>query len=303
MKTKTNVRRAFYVLSAAAVLASCQKNDLTDSTDATSSSATIAVAATPTGSGGSVAAGTDSVYLLQPCGRGGKRDSIDQAALPAAVTSYLSANYSGATFAKAFVIKNRSAAITGYVAVIYYNDKPVGLEFDSAGNFVKVLEQREKGDLAGPGHHQGGRFEHRDGRHRDTVALSDLPSAVTGYFAANYATDTLVKAFRGKDGSLVVISTNNGIFATVFDSNNTFVKREQAPGRTGGHQSIELAQLPSIAAGYLSQTYPNYVFEKAFAITQSGSTVGYVVFIDANNTKYAVAFDAGGNFLKAKTVR
>src|SRR5215213_2266340 len=152
MKTRTNVRRAFYVLSAAAVMASCQKSDLTDSNASTSSSATIAVAATPTGSGSS-AAGTDSVYLLQPCGRGGQREAIDQSALPAAVATYISANYSGATFAKAFAIKNSSAAVTGYVAVIYYNDKPVGLEFDSAGNFVKVLEQREKGDLNGAGHH------------------------------------------------------------------------------------------------------------------------------------------------------
>jgi hypothetical protein len=29
---------------------------------------------------------------------------------------------------------------------------------------------------------------------------------------------------------------------------------------------------------------------------------GYVVFIDANNTKYAVEFDAAGNFLRAKTI-
>jgi hypothetical protein len=302
MKTKTNVRRAFYVLSATVVMASCQKSDLADSTASASSASTIAVAATPTGSGGS-AAGADSVYLLQSCGRGGQREAIDQSVLPASAASYISANYSGATFAKAFVVRNSSFVITGYVAVIYYNDKPVGLEFDSAGNFVKVLEQREKGDLNGPGHHQGGRFEHRDGKQRDTVALSALPSSVTAYFAANYATDTLSKAFRSKDGSFVVLSTNSGIFATVFDANGAFVKREQVPARAGAHQSIELAQLPSVVAAYLSQTYPNYVFEKAFAISQSGSIAGYVVFLDANNTKYAVVFDASGNFLKAKTVR
>jgi hypothetical protein len=29
---------------------------------------------------------------------------------------------------------------------------------------------------------------------------------------------------------------------------------------------------------------------------------GFVVVIDANNTKYAVEFDAAGNFVKAKTI-
>lgn len=80
--------------------------------------------------------------------------------------------------------------------VIYYNNKPVGLLFDSAGAFVRVLEQRERGDLNGSGHHNGGRFEHRDGKGRDTVALNALPPAVTAYFASNYFNDTLVKAFR-----------------------------------------------------------------------------------------------------------
>ena len=123
------------------------------------------------------------------------------------------------------------------------------------------------------------------------------------YFAANYATDTLVKAFRNRDSSLIVLSRNNGVFATVFTADGTFVKREQLPAKQGLCQSIELAALPSVAAGYLSQTYPNYVFEKAFSISQSGTIKGYVVLIDANNTKYAVEFDATGNFVKAKTIR
>jgi hypothetical protein len=60
--------------------------------------------------------------------------------------------------------------------------------------------------------------------------------------------------------------------------------------------------LLSMAASYLTTAYPNYVFKKAFSISQSGTIKGYVVFIDANNTKYAVEFDASDNFIKAKTV-
>jgi hypothetical protein len=47
------------------------------------------------------------------------------------------------TFNKAFAIKNNSV-ITGYVAVIYFNDKPVGLRFDASGNFVEFWSKEKK---------------------------------------------------------------------------------------------------------------------------------------------------------------
>ncbi len=289
------------MLSASFVFASCQKSDLSaGTTDSSTASPTIAVAATGTNN----TAGTaDSVYLLQPCQRGERRDTVAQSALPSSVSAYIDANYSGASFAKAFALKNSSAVVTGYVVVIYYDNKPVGLQFDSTGAFVKVLEQREKGDLEGPGHHHGGRFEDRDGQQRDTVALAALPAAVTTYFAANYATDTLVKAFRSRDNGIIVLSKNNGLFATVFTAVGVFVKRETLPAKPGQIQGIELVALPSVAANYLSQTYPNYVFKKAFSISQGGVVKGFVVFIDANNTKYAVEFDASGSFVRAKTIQ
>ena len=303
MKTKSNLKRACYALGLATVaFASCQKNDLGTATiDAATSSSTIAVAASSVGS--TAGSSTDSVYLVQPCRRGEHRDSIAQADLPATVSSYISINYSSATFTKAFALKNSSSAVTGYVVVIAYNGNPVGLQFESTGAFVKVLEQREKGDLNGAGFHNGGRFEHRDGKGRDSISLTALPSAVRTYFSSNYATDTLVKAVRNRDSSIVVLSKNNGLFATTFTQDGTFLSRTQLPSKQGAIQSIGLAALPSTAASYLSQTYPNYVFEKAFSVSQNGSLQGFVVVIDANNTKYAVAFDATGNFLKAKTIR
>lgn len=303
MKTQISLVKAFCALAAASVVVSCNKNDLSSSGPSlTSPSNIIAVAASSTTSTTSTAGSADSVYLVQPCQRHEHRDSIAQSSLPSSVSTYLSANYSGYTFAKAFVLKNSSSAITGYVVVIYYNNNPVGLQFDSSGNFVKVLEQREKGDLDGPGWHHGGRFEHRDGLHRDTIALSALTSSITSYFATNYPADTLVKAFRNGDSSIVVLSKNNGVYATVFTSTGTFVKRDQLPTGHGSIQSIDLTALPSAAANYLSQTYPNYVFEKAFSFSLNGTVQGYVVIIDANNTKYAVEFDVSGNFVRAKTI-
>jgi hypothetical protein len=295
MKTKITARSVFSVLMAGAiVVSSCKKEDSSITT--TSSTDAIAVVASAS------IASSDSVYLVNGCNRGEHRDSVSAAALPAAINTYLGINYPNYVFHKAFVLTNSSSVTTGYLVVIYFNDKPVGLKFDAAGAFVKVLEQRERGDLSGPGWHHGGRFEHRDGQQKDTVALSALPVSVTTYLAANYPTDTLLKAFKNRDSSLVVLSRNNGLYATVFDASGNFVRRVQMPAKNGNCQGIDQSALPSQVTNYLSATYPNYIFKKAFIVNSAGVTQGYVVLIDANNTKYAVAFDASGNFLSAKTI-
>jgi len=302
MKVQKKLERISVALTVASiVLASCNK-DLSGSSSSNnaSTSSTIAVAATL--SGAVCSTGADSVYILQSCARGSKRDSIAESALPASVSDYLSSNYSGFTFGKAFSIVDNSGTTTGYVVVIYYSGNPVGIQFDQSGAFVKVLEQREKGDLDERGWHRGGRFEKRGGYGIDTIAITSLPSTITAYLSTNYPGDTLVKAFVNRDTSYLVLSRNNGLFATVFDAAGNFVKRVQLPSREGSCTSIDQGALLATTLAYLDQTYPDYVFEKAFAIKWNGSLQGYVVVIDANNTKYALEFDASGNFLKAKTI-
>ena len=251
----------------------------------------------------SAADGGDSIYIVGTCAPRHRTDSIAFSSLPSTVGTYLTANYAGYTFRKAFTDKDVSGNIAGYVVVINYNGKPVGLKFDIAGAFVKVLEQREGRDLGGRGFRHGGRFEDRDGLKRDTVAISALPAAISSYFSSNYATDTLVRAFKGKDSSIIVLSINNGPYATVFNANGTFVKRAALPARSGRPASVTQEALPAAALTYLSATYPNYVFKHAFAIRANGAVAGYAVFIDANATKYALEFDASGNFVKAITIR
>lgn len=302
MKTKFNTKGAFFALASAIfALASCKKEQsLTSSTTTTSSLATaptIAVAASANST-----SSTDSLYIMQRCDHGIKRDSIAQSALPASVSTYLGINYSGYTFAKAFSLVDSTNTIKGYVVIIYYNNKPVGLLFDASGNFVRVLEQREKGDEDGPGFHDGGRFCDRDGLQKDTIALSALPATITAYFAVNYASDTLVKAFQGKDGIYVVLSKNSGAFATVFSSTGTFIKRVELSARRGFVQPVDQSALPANINSYLSASYSNYVFKKAFVFKNGTTVLGYVVFINANNTRYAVEFDASGNFVKAKAI-
>lgn len=309
MKTKTT--SIFYMLALATFLlpfASCKK-DYSTLTAATTDSTTAANTATAVAGTQAVAVSTsrqtpgDSVYVVGTCAHDHHRDSIAFSSLPATVTDYLTANYSGYTFQKAFTDKDTSGNVAGYIVIIQYNNNPVGLKFDASGAFVKVLEQREGHDLNGPGWHHGGAFDGRDRRGRDTIALSNLPSVITSYFASNYAQDTLIRAFKDRDSSIVVLSKNNGAFATVFDASGTFVRRIELPSKPGRTTSADLAALPSAAQTYLTNTFPNYVFKQAFSISNNGILQGYVVLIDANATKYAVEFDASGNFIRAITVK
>jgi len=141
-------------------------------------------------------------------------------------------------------------------------------------------------------------------QNRDTVQLASLPAGILSYFTSNYPQDTLVRAYINSDSSYVIFSKNNGAFATVFTSNGTFVSRVQLQSHDNENVStVVQSALPSAVQTYLSTTYPNYVFNQAFSFSENGTLLGYVVCVDANGTKYAVAFDASGNFVKAITIR
>ncbi|MGH2563776.1 MAG: PepSY-like domain-containing protein, partial [Ginsengibacter sp.] len=169
--------------------------------------------------------------------------------------------------------------------------------------FIQVLELREGKDLLGAGYHEGGCFDNRDGRQKDTVALSSLPSVITSYFSSSYPQDTLIKASKTRSGDYLILSKNNSLYATTFDSSGTFLQRVQVVPRGEGRVNVvDQNSLPASVASYLNITYPGYVFDKAFSITVNGIVQGYCIVIDANNTKYGLLFDATGNFVEAKII-
>jgi hypothetical protein len=282
------------------VLLSCNKDkssgtDTAAVEDAAAQTQSVAVAASSTTTG-------DSIYVVHVCNPRDSLATLDFSTLPSTITDYLTANYSGYTAVKAYSTFNSSGTLNGYVVIIQYNGNPVGLKFDANGSFVKVLEQREGHDLQGDGWHKGGCFDNRDGKHRDTLALSSLPASITAYLANNYAQDTLLSAFVKKNGEYVVISKNNGLYATVFTSAATFVSHTALPVRDGKITAVAADALPGTITSYLNTTYPGYVLDKAFVFTSSGQVKGYCVIIDSNNTKYGLLFDASGNFIKVKTI-
>jgi hypothetical protein len=279
---------------------SCKKetsaSNGTNSNNTSSNSTTIALSVD--------SSSNDSIYIIQPCARGFFRDSVAATALPANISAYLDSTYSGFTFIRAYEIKDSAGNIGGYVAIINYNGKPVAILFDGTGAFVRVLEQREKGDEDNDGWHRGGRFCDRDPNERgkDTISLSSLPASILSYMATNYPNDSLEKAYINIDSSYIVISADSGLYATVFNHAGDFEKRIKlySPGPLS--QQIDQTALPASAQTYLATTYPNYVFEKAFSFTLNGVLQGYIVIIDSNNTKYAVEFNASGNFIGAITI-
>ena len=305
---KINLLQASVVLVTVFVIMSCKKEQSVSSSSTSSSLQNVISNLQAIGVGTTSSTSSsqeDSIYVINTCQQGHYKDSVSFGNLPTAITDYLSANYSGYSFQKAFTDKDQAGTLQGFVIVILYNGNPVGLKFDAQGNFVKVLEQREGRDLEGSGWHEGGHFGDRDGHERDTIALISLPASVQSYFTTNYPQDTLVKAFQSNDGSIVVLSKNNGAFATVFAQDGSFVKRIQlpSPGQDGKLNVIDQSSLPASVQGYLSSTYTGYTFKQAFSLIVNGTIQGYIVFINANSTKYAVSFDAAGNFVRAVVVR
>lgn len=292
-------------------LTSCQKgNSSAVETAATAKSASSTTVATTNGnilvavttSTTLATASKDSVLLMNACPAGKKPDTVAQSALPAAIGTYLTANYQGYVFQKAFKILNAAGTVSGYTVVINFNSKPVGLVFDATGTFVKVLEQRDPQDAGGPGWHNGGRFDNRNGLHGDTIAVSALPATIKAYFAANYATDTLLHAVVTKDTTYIVFSENKGLFATSFNAKLVFGKRVQLYPRPVKTAVLQ-ANLPAAITTYLTTTYAGYVFDKAYVVKVGTAIDKYVVLIDASGTRYAVEFDASGVFVKAITIK
>jgi len=287
-----------------ALLNSCKKelnnssNNTTNPTAiGTTSTGNLAIGTVSSSAGTSTTTTKDTLFLVNCFTKHSNADSIAFSSLPAAIGTYLNTNYAGYTALKAFKVLDSTKAISAYIAVIKFNGNPVGLKFSSTGVFQSVLEQRAGKDLNGPGYHDGGPFQNRDGKGKDTIALSALPTAVKTYFTANYPKDTLLHALITPDTNYVLISENKGLFATTISAAGKLINRIQAPTPPVKPASVSQSALPAAITSYLTKTYPNYVFKMAYSISKSGSLTEYFVFITQNNTQYILGFDSSGNLL------
>jgi hypothetical protein len=285
-------------------LSSCQKDNASKSAAAKSATSTSTTVVSTGAIAISLASGTiDTLYVVGCYGHHDKKDTVAFSALPTAISTYLTSNYSGYTFKKAYSITDSLKTVINYIVTIKYDSSYIGLKFTATGIFISVLEQRAGPDLKGKGWHSGGPFDNRDGKHRDTIALSALPAAVTSYFSTTYPTDTLLHASTAIDSTYILISKNNGLFATAIKTNGTFVKRIQIDKHTGYKLTAVIeANLPASITTYLTTTYPGYVFDKAYSLSLNGTIKAYAALITSNSTRYAVLFNASGVFVKTFAV-
>lgn len=286
------------------IFSSCKKDTKTSTkttTQVSSLNATgsIALSAASTDTGG-----TDTIYLVHCFPPHGNKDSVAFSALPATIGTYLTTNYSGYTFEKAFKVTDSLNVANGYVVIIKYNDALIGLKFSTTGAFENVLEQMDGRDMGhgGKGWHAGGPFCDRGGIQHDTLALSAIPSAVLTYFTSTNPTDTLLHAYKTPDTTYILISKDTVLYATNISAAGKLIKRVKIEQYSGPAHPIKTGDLPAAITTYLNTTYPGYVIVNVFADGGKGGVTAYHVFITVNSTNYVVDFDAKGAFEKATVI-
>ena len=173
--------------------------------------------------------------------------TVDVSTLPAAVTSYISATYVGATIKEA-----KKDAKGNYVVVITVNSVVKLLLFNADGTFVKEADGKPRHAPGDSTHHMPGDSTHHhhmpgdsthhapgDTTHRPKpgrggpglglteVATSSLPATITSYISTNYAGATIDKAGQEKKTSdyVIVITTSASKHVVLlFGSDGTFKK-------------------------------------------------------------------------------
>lgn len=147
------------------------------------------------------ASAEDSTGVIR--GQGGHCNMTEVAVedLSAAITDYISANYSGATIDRAGM--NDANGYT-MIKLSLEDGTHAGLVFDADGNFV--AEKRHKGKGT-------------------EVEIADLPSSITDYIAANYPDATLEKARMHDDGTygVLLLKSDETFLGVGFDAEGNFV--------------------------------------------------------------------------------
>lgn len=152
------------------------------------------------------------------------KNSVAVTALPAAITSYVTANYAGATISKAHTTKDG-----GYHVLITKADATKAkLEFTAAGVFVKESTGKDGGKGGPKGAGKGG---NKGGTKTTNVAVTqaNLLPAISTYLNANYAGYTFGNAYSEADSAGKIVNYDVNItvgtvkYHVVFDAAGAFV--------------------------------------------------------------------------------
>ena len=233
--------------------------------------------------------------ITDSAGRPCSLTKVEVSALSATITSYITANYSGA------VIKEAAKDSNGnFDVMIETGTTRRVLQFNADGTFKMELTFKDGkgfGSNGGPGGHDG------PGGHNATpVSVTALPAAVTGYITANYAGATITGAIQGPNGGfLVLISVSSAPKALEFTAAGAFVKEVvKGAGRNNDNfQEIALADLPKAISTYITANYPTATVKRAAKSTFDGQVI---VMLETTDSKHvALLFNADGSFKQVLT--
>lgn len=138
-------------------------------------------------------------------GKGRDRDSLTTvavSALPAAIKTYITTNYTSATINAAAQDPNR-----GYLVSITQNSVRKTLLFDTNGAFVQEITRGK-------------------GQSYTVIETSALPANVTSYITTNYAGSTIKAAGKSSTGQFkVIVQTANGALVDLlFAADGAFIQ-------------------------------------------------------------------------------
>jgi hypothetical protein len=138
----------------------------------------------------------------------GKLSQVPLADLPAAVTSYLSTNYTGATVL--FAGKDAEGKLV--VAVQKADGTHVGVLFKADGSFAQELQRHAKKAKLAP------------------VEVSALAGSITSYISSTYSGAEIKRAGKTEDGSVLVhLKTGDTHKVLLFNADGTFARELEKP--------------------------------------------------------------------------
>lgn len=224
------------------------------------------------------------------------RDSLTKigvATLPATVTSYISANYAGATID--YAAKDDAG---NFLVAITRNDQRTALLFNADGTFSKELSLRGGGKGHGKGHGPGHKGGDRDSLTK--VAVADLPAAITSYITTNFASATVTAAaLDATRGYLVMITQGTDRRTLLFGTNGTFTQ-EIVRGLKGNYTAVEVSALPAAITTYITTNYAGATIKAA----GKNSTGQFKVLVQpATGRIVELLFAADGTFVQARKGR
>lgn len=193
-------------------LASCNREDINADTTLDDLTELVQLSAARS-------AATSDTVTKQKCK--GKLTEIAAADLPAAITTYISANYAGSEVQ--FAGKDASGQIV--VGLKLADGTHKGLLFNADGTFNKALEK----------YHKGAKLT--------KVEVSALPAAITSYTASTYADYTVKAAGKNEAGEyFLVIAKTTGTEEEIkasrkvlqFNADGTFKQETTPPAHPDG---------------------------------------------------------------------